>query len=500
MIHQTPTDTTEEIEELFEGENQDSLAEIKKRSVSGAVSYLLRTLILNGISLATGIILGAYFSPKDYGIYGYVTQFVGLFVFFSDVGLAAALVQKKTEPTQVDYRTAFTVQQILSWCIFGGFIILSLTGIVQQTTGAVGTWLLLALGISFPLASLKTIPSIQLERKLDFNKLVIPQIFEQLVYNGILVFLAFNHWGVQAYTYAIIGRSLIGVLVIYFIQPWLPGFALQKAALKSLLGFGAKFQLNDLLARVKDQLFYIALAKFFSIDDFGYLQWAKTWSMQPYNLTVQNVMAITFPTFSRLQKNKQALAKAIDKSIFFISLAIFPILVGMSIFVIPFVHLVTKYQKWQPAIISLIFFTLSIAWSAISTPLTNTLNAIGEINTTLKLMVVWTVLTWVVTPITIYFFHLNGVALGALLISFTSVMPIYYVKKVVDIQVWSNVWRQLLAAFVMAGVGVVFLPTWSQSIPAMMVGMVVASFAYGTTLLVCGKDKLLQEFRSLKSK
>src|SRR5260221_581649 len=413
MAYQITADTTDEIEELFEEVQNEELEEIKKKSVSGAVSYLIRTLILNGIGLGTAFILSGYLSPEDFGIYGYVTQFVGLFVFFSDIGLAAALVQKKTEPTETDYKTAFTVQQILSFLILGCFLVLSMTGIVQSKTGPVGTWLLLALGISFPLASLKTIPSIMLERELDFNKLILPQIFEQLVYNGVLVWFALHRVGVQSYTYAIISRSIIGLIVMFWIKPWKPGFALAKDSLKTLIGFGAKFQLNDFLSRIKDQFFYIFLGYMLPLKQFAYVQWAKNWSMYPYNLTVSNVMDITFPTFSRLQKNKEALGKAIDKSIFFITLAIFPILVGMSIFIFPLVQVIAKYEKWQPAVWSLVFFSLSIAWSAISTPLTNTLNAIGHINTTLKLMVMWTILTWVVTPLLVLWLGFNGVALAA---------------------------------------------------------------------------------------
>jgi O-antigen/teichoic acid export membrane protein len=500
MVYQKSADTTDEVEELFEKVEDEELEEIKKKSVSGAVSYLIRTLILNGIGISTAFILSGYLSPEDFGIYGYVTQFVGLFVFFSDIGLAAALVQKKTQPTETDYKTAFTVQQILSFLILLGFIALSMTGIVQQKTGPVGTYLLFALGLSFPLASLKTIPSIMLERELNFNKLVIPQIFEQLVYNGVLVAFALNHVGVQSYTYAIIARSLIGLLVMFWIKPWKPGFALAKDSLKTLMGYGAKFQLNDLLARIKDQFFYIFLGYMLPLKEFGYVQWSKNWSMYPYNLTVSNVMSITFPTFSRLQKNTEALGRAIDKSIFFITMAIFPIITGMSIFIFPLVQVIAKYEKWQPAVWSLVFFSLSIAWSAVSTPLTNTLNAIGHINTTLKLMVMWTILTWIITPLLVLWLGFNGVALAALIISFTSVLPIWEVKKVVKIHVWENSWRQLFACLAMVIVGVPLIPLWSQNLWFMLIGATFVSAVYGMGLMVAGKDKVFAELKSLRKK
>ncbi len=502
MINQTASDTTDEVEEVLTSNEiltDKELAEIKKKSVKGAVSFLLRTAVLQGIGLASAFILSAYFSPEDFGIYGFVTQIIGLLVFFSDVGLAASLVQKKEEPSLADYRTAFTIQQILSWLIVSLVLLIIATGFVQQKTGTIGVWILVALAISFPLASLKTIPSIMLERRLDFSKLVMPQILEQLVFHGLLIFLAWQKMGALAYAYAIVARSIIGLVAMWLIQPWRVGVALNHDSIKVLLSYGLKFQLNDFLARIKDQLFFLVLGAFLPLREFGYIQWSKNWSLYPYNLTVQNVMAITFPTFARLQGNKDALQKAIEKSLFFITLVIFPLLVGMCLFIYPLTLTVGKYGKWQPALISFVLFTLSIGWAAISTPLTNTLNAVGQINQTLKLMIIWTVLTWILTPLLMYFFGFNGVALAAFLISFTSFLPIIYVKRIVPLKVWDQVWRQLLAASAMGLVGWLGMRAWSQGLPWMGLGMAATAATYLIILGGVGWKKLRVEFASLRS-
>jgi O-antigen/teichoic acid export membrane protein len=498
MINHTPTDTTEEAAELDQEIDQFELDQIKKKSVSGATSYFIRTIFLNVIGIATAFVLSGYLTPADFGVYGYVTQFIGLLVFFSDIGLAASLVQKKDEPELIDYQTAFTIQFVLSILILIATGGIAVTGIVQRTVGEVGIWLLLALGVSFPLATLKTVSSIMLERKLLFSKLVLPQIAEQLVFNGLLVWLAIKGMGVMSYTYAILGRSIIGVIVMFIIKPWPIGIAFNKSSAKALLNFGAKFQLNDFLARLKDNLFFIVIARFMTPTQFGYISWSKQWSMYPYNLTVQNVMAITFPTFSRLQNNKQALKRAIEKSIFFITLTIFPILVGMSIFVIPLVQVVERYHKWQPAVLSLVLFSLGIGWSAISTPLTNTLNAIGQINTTLKLMLMWTALTWILTPIALYFYGFNGVAVASFVIAFTSLVPMYYVKKIVAINIWDNVWPQLAGAMIMGSVGWIGLPLWNNNWLMMLAGMLITGCVYIFFTGILGYRKIWSEIKSLR--
>ena len=318
MIQNTAVDTTDELEELLDDEEE--IARIKQRSVSGAFSYFLRTAFIQIIGLVSALVLSAFFSPEDFGIYGFVIQIIGLLIFFSDVGLAAALVQKKSEPTKQDYRVAFTTQWLLAWLIVGLVGLLLVGGWVQQKVGGAGAWVLLALAVSFPLATLKTISSIRLERRLSFNKLVFPQIVEQLIFHSLLIVLAWKGMGVMAYAFAVMARSLAGVVTMWLIEPWKEiGFSINLKVLRSLLGFGIKFQLNDFLARIKDQLFYLGLAAFMPLDQFGYIQWAKNWSLYPYNLTVQNVLAITFPTYSRLQSRVDLLKKAIEKSLFFIS-------------------------------------------------------------------------------------------------------------------------------------------------------------------------------------
>jgi len=500
MTKQTAVDTTDEVEEAFSGDEaltSEQIVAIKKKSVSGVVSYLGRTLFLQAVGLAAASILSLTFEAEDFGIYGIVIQIIGLLTFFSDIGLAAALIQKKAAPTLTEYRTVFTVQQLLSWFIFGIAFLIAASGILQTRTGPAGNWILLALAISFPLASLKTISSIRLERKLSFSTLVIPNIIEQIVFNGILIFLAWNGMGAMAYTYAIFFRSILGTIVMFWLEPWPIGFSLNIPALKSLLVYGVKFQANDFLARIKDNLFFLVLGFMLPIQQFGYIQWAKMWSMYPYNLTVQSIMAITFPTFSRLQKNKEELARAIESSLFFISTCIFPILVGMSVFLSPLLQVIPRLEKWEPTVFTFILFTIGIGWAAISTPLINTLNAIGHINTSLKLMIFWTALTWILTPLCIYFFGFNGVAISSFAIACTSYISVYLVKQVVKINAWESVWRQLASATIMGIVGVLTLFIWGRSMIHLLSGIVLVGSVYLGSFFILGRNKLISELEYL---
>lgn len=476
------------------------VANIKKKTFGGAVSFFERTLILNAIGFVANIILAGQLGVADFAVYGVVTQIIGVLTFFSDIGLASSLIQRQAEPQQKDYQSVFWVQFGLA-----GFIVVCCWGIIcsgffHQQLGYEGGAILLALAFSFLIGTLKTVPSIKLTRELNFSKFVVPQVLEQLVFNGLLIYFVLQNYGLRAYTIAIWARTLVGTAAMLYLVPFMPRLVFSYKSLRRFLKFGIKFQLNDLLARFKDQFFYLFLASRMSAHEFGLISFAKNWSMYPYNLTVQNVMSLTFPTFSRLQNHQQYLRRAIEKSLYFITLIIFPLLTGMCLFFYPLTQVITKYQKWESALFSFICFTLSIAPAAISSPLTNVLNAVGKINQTLKLMVMWTLLTWLLTLPLLKLIGFNAVALAALLISTTSIVTIVLVKKVVNFSLWSQIALPTFGCVAMSVFTLPLMSLWLRGLASTLLGGLLSMLVYTVVVLLFGRQQLFREIRSLINK
>lgn len=475
-------------------------AELKRRSVVGVIGYMIRTGFLQVVAIIATGLLSAYLSPSDFGIYFAVVSIMGLFTFMSDVGLAARLVQQAHEPTKKEMRTAFTVQLILSIGIFVVAVLATPFWEKSSHLELSGLRLLYALAFSFVLSSLKTMPSILLERQLRFNRLMVPQIIETILFYSLAVWMAREGFGINSYTVAILARSIAGVIAMYLLQQWPIGLAIDKASFKSMFGFGIKFQLNDFLARIKDDLFIVFLAWWLPAAQMGYIGWAKRWSMFPYQFSVQNVIAVTFPTYSRLQDDRARLARAVEKSIFFIALIIFPVLAGMSLLAPNLLRAIPAYTKWLPAIPALMWFCLNISFSAITTPLTNTLNAIGKIGITLKLMVFWTTLTWTLTPVLVIVFGFTGVAIASGVIGSTSLLALIIIKKEVPVNFWKNIWLPLIATMLMACVLMYTNSLNFAGLRGVILSMIVGSIVYIISLGVLGFNRVQREIKELIAK
>jgi len=106
------------------------------------------------------------------------------------------LIQKKEAITREDFKTTFTLQQILvvSVVLIALFLARPIANFYHLEQE--GIYLFSTLAIAFFLSSLKTIPSIILERDLRFEKLVIPQIVETFFFSIVVVILAIKGFGV----------------------------------------------------------------------------------------------------------------------------------------------------------------------------------------------------------------------------------------------------------------------------------------------------------------
>ncbi len=471
------------------------LALITKRSIRGIFALTSRTFVIQIVSFAANFLLTVLLTPAIFGVYFVVTAAIAFLQYFSDIGLAAALIQKKEEITEEDLKTTFTIQQGL---------VITVTVIAILLSGAVGRFynldkdgilLFQALAVSFFLSSLKTIPSIILERNLRFEKLVIPQIVETFVFSITVVVLALKGFGVSSFTYSVLLRGISGVIAIYVISPWRIRLGLSRESASKLLSFGIPFQVNSFLALIKDDLFVAYLGKALPLTQVGYIGFAQKWAFVPLRLVMDNVIRITFPSFSRLQEEKEILKKAVEKSIFAASFLIFPSLMGLILMAPYFINFIPKYGKWEPTVLSLVYFSLSAAMSSVSTPLTNALNAVGKIKISLNLMIFWTVATWVITPLFIVWFGFNGVAMASALIATSFVLVVWIVKKYISFDLIRSTLSPLIGTVIM-GLVVYFLsPIFVKSLASLFLMIFFGAVVYFFCLFVIAKKELIADIR-----
>ena len=462
--------------------------EVKHKAIRGIVALTGRAILLQAANFLTFNFLAALLGTINIGIFIAVSAIRDIFNLFIDVGLGAALVQKKEEVTHEELSSTFVIQEVLVvLTIIAGFF---LTGWVRaylhlDYAGTILYWSLLA---ALLINSLKVIPSILLERRLEFEKQIMPQLVEAVVFDIVVVILAWRGFGLYSYSWAIILGSVAGLVGYYLISPWRPSLRFSKTSSLKLISFGLQFQGKSYLSVVKDQLLTLFLTRTVGFAGIGYFGFAQRWAYSPFRFIVDSVTKVTFPAYARMQAEKELLKTSIEKSLFVVSLMLFPSLALIAFLGRFFVLLVPRLNQYQPALPSLYILCVQAGVSALSNILVNALDANGRVKTTLGLMIMWISLTWIGTVYLVGRIGFTGIALAQLLVSLTIFITNYLVRRMVKFSFVKSIIKPVLAVGAMVAVAVL-IPN--------ITGTVLGVIIYSLIMLILARRELLESVRLL---
>jgi O-antigen/teichoic acid export membrane protein len=125
------------------------------------------------------------------------------------------------------------------------------------------------------------------------------------------------------------------------------------------------------------------------------------------------------------------------------------------------------------------------------------MQAIGKVGLTLKLMVMWTVLEWLLTPILVVKYGFVGDAYASVIISFTSIVPIIIIKRIVDIDILKSIWQPLLASVVMFVLVIAYGNYFVTDKTGVIVQVMLGGLVYGIVMILAAKEKVKENMKGL---
>lgn len=467
-----------------------SLGHLATRSI---VTLTSRTFILNIINFIGAFALTVFLSPSDFGIFIITSTVIDILAYFSDIGLAGALIQKKEKLLDKEIYATFTIQMgLVSLLIFIASFF-SKTFQSFYSLDKVGVYLYFALLISFFFSSLKTIPSVISERNLKFENIVIPQIIETILFNLIVVFMAISGFGVKSYIVAVLVRAISGTITIYYLVKWKPKFSFDFKSVKHLLSFGVPYQMNSLIAVFKDRVSILILGRILSLEAIGILGWAEKWANLPLRYFMDSSIKVAFPLFSRLQDGLDKAKLALEKAIYFIATFIFPTLAGAYLLMPTIIEVIPKYSKWQPGLSTFNLFLISASIACISTFFTNFLTAMGRVKQNLYLMLMWTILTLGLYPLFAQNLGHQGVALASVLISLTSIITYILVNRIIKFNLIRQIYPSLISSIIMILIVRFVMPILNSGIMALLEIVILSISIYTASILLIDRKNLLNQ-------
>lgn len=387
----------------------ESVEDLKRKSLSGIGALVKRQAVVRLLSFFANLALARLLVPQVFGVYAIVAFIVHFFSLFGDVGIGAALIQKKGEPSRDEVSSTFWLQQALVWAV----VCLALAAAplalkLYPSLPPYSVWLVRALALSFALSSLKTIPAILMERRLDFRSIALVDIAETLFFYGTALAFALAGFEVWSFIIAAIARSASGAAAIWLLSGWRPALVFKTEFFKGLLRFGLPYQGNTLLGFTREALTPLFVGVFCGPLGVGYVAWAKSLALAPLMLS-EAFGRVAFPAFSRIQEDREMLGRAVERSIRCITMVMFPV-TAVMLALGPEIISVLFTAKWLPALPAYYFYCTSPAAIGVVLPMTSAILSLGKSGLLLRLMVLLTLMEWGFGVPFILYFGFNGVA------------------------------------------------------------------------------------------
>jgi PST family polysaccharide transporter len=479
-------------------------AELKRKSLTGIGSLLGRQFFVYGIMFAGNIILARILLPQTFGIYAIVTFIVQFFSTFSDVGIGAALIQKKEELNNEELSTLFWLQQMLAFAVvLTVFITAPLAMRIYPALPPVTVWLIRGMAITFLFTSFKTVPAILMERALDFQRIAVVDIAEVVVFQVAAIAFALAGFDVWSFIIAALLKGVLGAGLIYRLSSWRPSFEYRLSSVRELIHFGIPYQGNTILSFIKDAVTPLFVGAYAGAAAVGYVNWARNFAFAP--LVLPNSFGrVAFPAFSRIQHERLLLKDTIERSIRMITLIMFPITAIMLSLGHGLIRLVYT-EKWLPAIWAFYLYCTSPAGIGIFLPLGSAIVALGQARTLIVLTLGLIIFEWGLGVPFVIQYGFVGVAMTQ---PITATLFSYLYLRVlrrngVDVCVLKNVLWQLSAAILCGAVAAVLyyfvFPNNDTLLVLAIGGSAIAALGLYYGFLRVFQNSLLREFNSYLS-
>ena len=231
--------------------------------------------------------------------------------------------------------------------------------------------------------------------------------------------------------------------------------------MEKTLRSGFLFQASTITSLFRDHIGVILAGPLFGPQAVGYLNWAKNMTFYTSQVFTQVVSRVTFPSISRIQKNPTAVQEMVQATLKYINILTFPIIFIFAALIPEFVAVIFT-SKWTPAIPVFYFYSIRMLGSKITTVHSSVLIGLGHIRTSLRILVWWTFIDWILAGVFCFWFCFHGVAIAyAISVIPISIWLLFEVNRWAKISFYQTLYIPLLVSG-SVGFLVWILKTWFE--------------------------------------
>lgn len=293
------------------------------------------------------IALARLLSPADFGLMALLSVFMSLAKVFSDFGLSASLIQRKTI-TEDDETSAFALNIGVGLALASLLVAISPIVASFYAQPVLGP-MLAVLALTVLASSFCLVQMALLSRDMQFKKIAMVGTSSTLISGLVGVMLAYMGKGVWSLVGMNLATSVVQVLMYWRLSDWRPRGRVRRSSISSMWSFSSYLLYIRTIGTVYQNLYTAVIGKVYSPDVLGLYSKANSLRMLPAGILTGMVNRVAFPLFSKYQDDKPFLLRRIRQ---IIRVTLIFSAGGLSLLAVmadPLIPLVFS-EKWRPSV------------------------------------------------------------------------------------------------------------------------------------------------------
>ena len=454
-------------------------------SSPGLRGRTLRNFLLLGAQRVVGVVVTAggsialarLLTPEVFGLYAILVFVITAGVRSSELGLGAALIQRRDLDPAALLGVAFTATFGLALALGAAIaaaapLVARWPGVSSDVTAPV-RWLALLVVLS----SLRMPAMVLLERRLAYFPLTVAETADTVTFHAVAIAAAIAGAGLWSFVMGALAARVVNLVVLWGAARWRPTLRWSWRELVPVMKFGILFQGSILVAIVGDAVVPIFVTAWSGVTGVGFLNWAATLAFLPLQV-VSIAGRVLFPALSSLQADTERFAEATARALNRVTAVLYPAAALLLAGADPVVRLIFG-EAWLPAIPAVRCFCLSAIIGGTSTIFVHALYSLGRADIVFRLNLASAVLLWVITLVLVPWlgfvgFAVASVSLACAGVSYTALS----VRRLVPVRVLPAVRVPLAASLGSAAVLAALVGLWVHDLPSLLIAVGVSAGAY----------------------
>jgi PST family polysaccharide transporter len=260
------------------------------------------------ISTVVFMVLARLLVPADFGLVALSLVFIEFARLLEDQGCGAAIVQRQ-DVTKGHLDTAFWMSVAAGVCLSG--LLVALAGPIASLVGSPDLApVLMALSLVVLIGAPSSTAIAVLRRGFGFRRLAFRKIVSAIVGGVAGVAAALLGAGVWSLVTQALVQTVVGTALLWTVTPFRPGLSVSRAHFRELFSFGNKFMGIAVLSFISKRSDDLLIGSVLGPTALGLYSVAYRLLVIMTEVMTLTVQSVAFPTFSRMQAERERLRRA----------------------------------------------------------------------------------------------------------------------------------------------------------------------------------------------